>query len=71
MRFFEDVKSQLFGGNSHLIGKSKEIKLGQNKTVLLVPFELTGTVGSGIYASLDFIDHNTNTVSFPIIELVK
>jgi hypothetical protein len=45
----------LFGGNSHLIGKSKEIALGQNKTVLLVPFELTGTVGSGIYASLDLL----------------
>jgi hypothetical protein len=61
----------LSGVNCNLIGKSRQITGNTFNSILLVPFELNGTVGTSIYAMLDFIDQNKNTVSFSITKLIN
>jgi hypothetical protein len=50
---------------------AKDFQLYHRKNSRNIPFVLNGTVGTNIYASVDFFDHAGNSQSYPILHQIR
>ena len=66
-----ELNLSLSGVNCNLWGKSGIFIINEGIKIVYIDFILNGTVGSGIYTMLDFIDNNGNGMSFSIMKPLK